>query len=97
MRLLFSVRGGELVILGTSFSQAHAVWRMRREIVRRGPPEILTVVHTQRPAEAQALAQRLAETFHFAQEEVLITDAGPVFSCLFGPGAIAASIVQRSR
>lgn len=97
MRLLLNVKGGELAILGTSFSQAHAVWRMRREIIRRGPPEMLTIVHTQRPTEAQALAQRLAETFRFSQEEVLITDAGPVFSCLFGPGAIASSIVQRNR
>ena len=97
MRVLLRVKDGQLAILGTSFSQTHGVWRMRREIIRRGQAEMLTVVHTQRPTEAQALAQRLAAAFRFPQEEVLITDAGPVFSCLFGPGAIAASIVQRSR
>jgi len=97
MRVLLRVKDGQLVILGTSFSPAHGVWRMQREIISRGPAEMVAVMHTQRPTEAQALAERLAAAFQLRLEDVLITDAGPVFSCLFGPGAMAASIVQRSR
>jgi len=97
MKALLRVKNGQLTIVGTALSRAHGVRRVRREIVRRGPAEMLTVTHTRLPGPARDLAHDLARALDFPVKDVLVAEAGPVLYTLFGRGAIAASIVQRSR
>jgi len=97
MKALLRVKNGQLTIVGTALSRAHGLRRVRREIVRRGPAEMLTVTHTRLPGPARDLAHDLARALDFPVKDVLVAEAGPVLYTLFGRGAIAASIVQRSR
>ena len=97
MKALLRVKNGQLTIAGTALSRAHGLRRMRREIVRRGPAEMLTVTHTRLAGPARDLARALARALDFPVRDVLVAEAGPVPYSLVGPGAIAASIVQRSR
>jgi len=97
MKALLRVKNGQLTIVGTALSRAHGLRRVRREIVRRGPAEMLTVTHTRLPGPARDLAHDLARALDFPVRDVLVAEAGPVLYTLFGRGAIAASIVQRSR
>ena len=97
MKALLRVKNGQLTIMGTALSHAQGVRRVRREIIRRGPAEMLTVTHTRLARPAHELAHDLARALDFPVKEVLVAEAGPVLYSLVGPGAIAASIVQRSR
>ena len=97
MKALLRVKNGQLTIVGTALSRAHGLRRVRREIVRHGPAEMLTVTHTRQPGPARDLARDLARALGFPIKDVLVAEAGPVLYSLVGRGAIAASIVQRSR
>ena len=88
---------GELAPMGASRSREKAMQRIRQEIVKYGPAEMLFVIHTRSPDLAANMAQMLAKDTGFPVEQMMVGETGPVLSCHGGPGIIAAAIVQRDK
>jgi len=86
---------GQLHFLAVDRSHDKQVRRIRDEVAKHGPPEMLASVHTRCPDEALKLAHGLSEKLDFPFEQILIGEAGPVLSCHAGPGVVAAVIVSK--
>jgi len=87
---------GQLKFLGVDRSHDKSVQRIRQEVARRSPAEMLVVVHTRQSEEASALASKLAADLQFPAEQVLVAEAGPALSSHAGPGVVAAAIAQQT-
>jgi DegV family protein with EDD domain len=86
---------GQLHFLAVDRSHDRQVRRIRDEVAKYGPPEMLASIHTRCPDEAVKLAHDLSERLSFPFDQILIGEAGPVLSCHAGPGVVAAAIVSR--
>jgi len=95
IKVLLQVVDGELKPLGIARSRAKVAQRIKEEIARHGPAEMLVVAHTRCPDEVAALAQSLAEQEGFPVDDMLIGEVGPALSSHAGPHALAAAVVQR--
>jgi DegV family protein with EDD domain len=87
---------GELSPMGAARSRQKAMQRIRQEIAKFAPAEMLFVIHTRSPELATVLAQSLSDEMNFPREQMMVGETGPVLSCHGGPGIIAAAIVQRT-
>jgi len=92
---LLIVVEGELKLLGAARSRQKSIERIREEITKRSPAEMLVMVHTRSGPDATSLAHTLAEQLGFPFESIMIGEAGPALSSHAGPGVVAAAIVQR--
>ncbi|HIC88920.1 MAG TPA: DegV family protein [Anaerolineae bacterium] len=85
---------GEIKLAATVRTYRRAVQHMEREVLRRWPLVQLAVVHTRRPEEAQALAQRLIAATGLSLESVLVREAGIVLAAHAGSGVLGIAAVQ---
>lgn len=94
---ILGVVEGELQVIGTARSFEGAKRRIKQEIARYAPAEMLMVAHTRRSQEAQEFARVLAQDLDFAADKVLVAEAGSALGAHAGPGVIAAAITERER
>lgn len=95
IKVLLHVVAGELKPMGVARSRAKSVLRMKDDIARHGPAEMLIVAHTRLPDEVASLAESLAEQEGFPLHDILVGEVGPALSSHAGPYALAAAIVPR--
>ena len=93
---ILQVVDGQLTLLGVARSREKAMQRIRQEIAKYAPAEMLIAIHVRRGDEVSDFAQALAEDLDFPFERVLIAEAGPALSCHGGPGVMAAAIVRQA-
>jgi DegV family protein with EDD domain len=85
---------GELKLLGQARTFHAALEQIEQRIMQLQPFEHLAVIHTRRPHEAQAVADRLRESVEF-QGQILVGETGAVLSSHAGPGVIGVIGVER--
>lgn len=84
---------GELKLLGQARTFSAALAKVERRIVDLEPLEHLGVLHTRRPHQSQAVADRLRESTGF-EGQILVGETGAVLSSHAGPRVIGVIGVE---
>jgi DegV family protein with EDD domain len=92
---LLNVVDGQIAPMGAARSRDGAIRRIRQQIEKYLPAEMLFVLHSRLAEQADVFAASLAERTGFPLESMMIGEIGPVLSCHAGPRVIGAGIVQR--
>jgi len=95
IKLLLTMKEGELKLLGTANSFSRGLLRMEREIQALGPLERRAVMHIRCRETAERFARSLAAKITPPLPEVPSVETGAVLSCHGGPGVVAAGAVLR--
>jgi DegV family protein with EDD domain len=85
---------GELKLLGQARTFHTALEQIEQRIIELQPFEYLGVLHTRRPDDAQAVADRLRGGMEF-QGQILVAETGVVLSSHAGPGVVGVVGVER--
>jgi len=85
---------GELKLLGQARTFPAALAKVEQQIMALSPLHRLGVLHTRRPDDAQAIADRLRRSMEF-EGEILVGETGAVLSSHAGPRVIGVIGVQR--
>jgi DegV family protein with EDD domain len=94
IRPLLEMSAGEIHLMGVARSRSKLVQRIRDEVARNHPLEMLLVAHTRLAEGATSLAEELARIADLSPEQILVAEAGPTLACHAGPGMIASGIVS---
>lgn len=89
---LLAFTHNELIPLENVRTQARALERMKEILCGSGPIEELAVIHAAAEQPARKLKQSLAMTF--PEDQILLTETGPVLGAHAGPGAVGIAWVS---
>ena len=90
IKLLLTMKEGELKLLGTANSFSRGLLRMEREVLSLVPLERLAVMHIRNPETADRFARSLAAKLTPPLSQVPSLETGAALSCHGGPGVVAA-------
>jgi DegV family protein with EDD domain len=83
---LLSVVNGEIVPVENVRTQKRALERLTEIALSSGPIQELSVIHAEAPQHAKHLQNVLAQTF--PEEQIVMSETGPVLGTHVGPGAV---------
>jgi DegV family protein with EDD domain len=88
---LLSVSHDEIVPVENVRTQKRALERLAEIVLASGPIQELAVIHAMAEKHARELKQTLAQTF--PEEQIILTETGPVLGAHAGPGAVGIAWV----
>ncbi|MBI4788646.1 MAG: DegV family protein [Chloroflexi bacterium] len=83
---LISIVNGEVVPVENVRTQKRALERLIEIVLGSGPIQELSVIHSAAPELAEKVKQQLAATF--PEDQILMSETGPVLGTHVGPGAV---------
>lgn len=83
---LISIVGGEVVPVENTRSQKRALERLVEIVLGSGPIQEIAVIHAAGEELAQKVKRMLAATLH--EDQIVMTEAGPVLGTHVGPNAV---------
>ncbi len=89
---MLQILEGEVLPLGRVRTRQRALQTLVEMLVAEMPVEAVAVIHSDLPAAAEELADRVAQVW--PRERLLMAEIGPVLGAHLGPGAIGLSCVK---
>jgi DegV family protein with EDD domain len=85
---------GRISLVGPARGRRGAIKRVAQDISAAGPAERLAVAHSRALAEAEALADELAQALHFPRAEIVMVEIGSVLIAHAGQGLLGAGSIR---
>jgi DegV family protein with EDD domain len=85
---------GHISLVGPARGRRGAIKRVAQDISAAGPAERLAVAHSRALAEAEALADELAQALDFPRAEIVMVEIGSVLIAHAGQGLLGAGSIR---
>jgi DegV family protein with EDD domain len=85
---------GRISLVGPARGRRGALKRVAQDISATGPVARLAVAHSRALAEAEALADELAQALHFPRSEIVMVEIGSVLIAHAGQGLLGAGSIR---
>jgi DegV family protein with EDD domain len=92
---ILAIRAGEIFPIARVRTRPKAIERLCGILLDSGVPQEMSVMSTTEPAEAEALAQRLAPLF--PPQRMYRASIGPAMGTYVGPGAVGVSVIWKEK